>query len=203
MDLSIKEGEFLVRLAREAIAYFFEHKDIMPLPDEYPEILNQKRGVFVTLNTYPEKNLRGCIGYPLPIEPVIKGTISSAISAAFGDPRFQPLEMPELDKVVVEVTVLSPMKMLDRTKPYAEQIKVGRDGLYVVCGANSGLLLPQVPVEWGWDEEAFLANVCHKAGLNYTCYEDDACTFYSFTGQIFEEEEPNGRVVEKKIEEVL
>ncbi len=203
MELSLREGEFLVRIAREAIAYFFEHKDIMPLPDEYPEILNQKRGVFVTLNTYPDKNLRGCIGYPLPLEPVIKGTISSAISAAFGDPRFQPLVMPELDKVVVEVTVLSPMKLLSKDKPYAEQIKVGRDGLYVVCGANSGLLLPQVPVEWGWDEEAFLANVCHKAGLDYTCYEDDACSFYSFTGQIFEEEEPNGRVVEKKIEEVL
>ncbi|AEA33279.1 TIGR00296 family protein [Hippea maritima] len=203
MNLSLKEGEFLVRLAREAIEYFFKNKEIMPLPEEYPEIFNQKRGVFVTLNSYPNQQLRGCIGYPLAYEPLIKGVISSALSAAFADPRFEPLNTVELDKVTVEVTVLSPMIQLDASRPYTEQIKVGRDGLYVVCGASSGLLLPQVPVEWGWDEEAFLANVCHKAGLPYTCYKDSSCTFYRFTGQIFEEETPNGRVIEKKIEEVL
>ncbi len=203
MELTLGEGRYLVKLARESIEYYFKHKKLMPKPANYPKVFDEKRGVFVTLNNYPSKTLRGCIGYPIGYEPLIDGVISSAVSAAFGDPRFQPLSTFELDKVIVEVTVLSPMIRLDPSKSYVEQIKVGRDGLYVVCGAYSGLLLPQVPVEWGWDEEAFLANVCHKAGLPYTCYQEGNCTFYRFTGQIFEELEPYGEVVEKKIEEVL
>ncbi len=203
MELTLEEGRYLVKLARESIEYYFKHKKLMPKPANYPKVFDEKRGVFVTLNNYPSKTLRGCIGYPIGYEALIDGVISSAVSAAFGDPRFQPLSTFELDKVIVEVTVLSPMIRLDPSKSYVEQIKVGRDGLYVVCGAYSGLLLPQVPVEWGWDEEAFLANVCHKAGLPYTCYQEGNCTFYRFTGQIFEELEPYGEVVEKKIEEVL
>ncbi|WP_035587558.1 TIGR00296 family protein [Hippea jasoniae] len=203
MELSLKEGEFLVRLARRAIEHYFETGKLLEKPKEYPQIFNEERGVFVTLNTYPQKQLRGCIGYPLAVAPLIDAVIMSALSAAFEDPRFNPLEKLELDKVVVEVTVLSKMELLDKNIPYERQIKVGRDGLYVVCGANSGLLLPQVPVEWNWDEVTFLANVCHKAGLEYTCYKNKNCNFYRFSGQIFEEESPNGRVVEKKIEEVL
>ncbi len=203
MELTLDQGTYLVRLARESIEYYFKHNRLMPKPEDYPEIFNEKRGVFVTLNTYPDNNLRGCIGYPLAYEPLIDGVILSAVSAAFGDPRFKPLSTFEFDKVIVEVTVLSPMIPLDPSKSYVDQIKVGRDGLYVVCGAYSGLLLPQVPVEWGWDEETFLANVCHKAGLPYTCYQEKTCTFYRFTGQIFEEVKPYGDVVEKKIEEVL
>ncbi len=203
MDLTLEQGRYLVKLARESIEYYFKNKKLMPKPKGHSGIFDEKRGVFVTLSSYPSNNLRGCIGYPLAYEPLIDGVISSAVSAAFGDPRFQPLSTFELDKVVVEVTVLSPMIRLDPSKSYVEQIKVGRDGLYVVCGAYSGLLLPQVPVDWGWDEETFLANVCHKAGLPYTCYKDGNCTFYRFTGQIFEEVEPYGEVVEKKIEEVL
>lgn len=199
MDLNLEQGKYIVKLARESIEYYFKHNKLMPKPEGYPEIFNEKRGVFVTLNTYPDSNLRGCIGYPLAYEPLIDGVISSAVSAAFGDPRFKPLSTFEFDNVVVEVTVLSPMIPLDSFKNYAEQIKVGRDGLYVVCGAYSGLLLPQVPVEWGWNEEEFLANVCQKAGLPYTCYKEKACTFYRFTGQIFEEVEPYGDIVEKKI----
>ncbi len=199
MDLSLEQGKYLVKLARKSIEYYFKHNELMPKPEGYPEILNEKRGVFVTLNNCPDGSLRGCIGYPLAYEPLINGVISSAVSAAFGDPRFKPLSTFEFDNVVVEITVLSPMISLDSSKNYAEQIKVGRDGLYVVCGAYSGLLLPQVPVEWGWNEEEFLANVCQKAGLPYTCYKEKACVFYRFTGQIFEEVKPYGDIVEKKI----
>ena len=199
MDLTIEHGTYLVRLARESIEYYFKHNKFIPKPENYPEIFNEKRGVFVTLNTYPENSLRGCIGYPLAYEPLINGVISSAVSAAFGDPRFSPLSTFELDKVIVEITVLSPMIQLDISKDYIEQIKIGRDGLYVVCGTYSGLLLPQVPVEWGWDEKEFLENVCQKAGLPYTCYQEKTCTFYRFTGQIFGEVKPYGDIVEKKI----
>ncbi len=199
MDLSLKEGEFLVRLARAAIVYYFKEGRPMKRPAEYPPVLEEKRGVFVTLNTYPERRLRGCIGHPLAYEALIDATISSAISAAFSDPRFPPLSVEELNTVVVEVTVLSPMIPLDKTRPYEEQIKVGRDGLFIVCGANSGLLLPQVPVEWHWDEKEFLDQICVKAALAPGCYRSPACDLYRFTGQIFEETTPNGDVIEKAI----
>ncbi len=199
MDLSFDEGSYLVRLARKSIETYIDTKQMLKRPDNFPDVLEEKRGVFVTLNLYPDKRLRGCIGYPLAYEPLIDATISSAISAAFSDPRFPPLNKDELGKIVVEVTVLSPMISLDKKIPYERQIKVGRDGLFVVCGANSGLLLPQVPVEWGWNEKEFLNEICVKAGLNRDCYENVHCDMYRFTGQIFEEITPNGDIEEKNI----
>ena len=199
MDLSLDEGRFLVRLARRAIEHYFQTHKVLQRPDEFPEILEEKRGVFVTLNVYPDKRLRGCIGYPLAYEPLIDATISSAVSAAFSDPRFTPLTKSELDKVVVEVSVLSPMIPLDKSKRYEKQIKIGRDGLFIVCGSNSGLLLPQVPVEWHWNEREFLSEICIKARLAPDCYENSLCDLYRFSGQIFEEESPSGNVIEKDI----
>ncbi len=199
MNLSLDEGKYLVGLARKAIEYYFETHKTMKKPEDFPEILKEKRGVFVTLNTYPNRRLRGCIGYPLAYEPLIDATISSAVSAAFSDPRFIPLRKDELDFVVIEISVLSPMVPLKKSEDYAQQIKIGRDGLFIVCGANSGLLLPQVPVEWGWNEREFLSEICIKAGLNPDCYKYETCDLYRFSGQIFEEESPNGKVIEKAI----
>jgi uncharacterized protein (TIGR00296 family) len=199
MDLSYQEGEYLVKLVRQAIETYFDTQKVLGRPEVFPEIFEEKRGVFVTLNVYPDKRLRGCIGYPLAYEPLIDGVISSAVSAAFSDPRFAPLKKSELDNIVVEVTVLSPMIVLDKNREYKSQIKVGRDGLFIICGANSGLLLPQVPVEWNWDEDEFLREICIKAGLSEDCYRYDSCELYRFTGQIFEEIEPYGKIVEKNI----
>ncbi len=200
--LSIDEGRFLVGLARKAIEFYFTHGRKMDVPGSYPEILGKKMGVFVTLSTYPDHRLRGCIGYPVAYQPLVEGTISAAVSAAFSDPRFMPLGKNEFNTVVVEVTVLTPMQLLSKDVPYEEQIKVGRDGLLVVCGATSGLLLPQVPVEWSWSEKEFLEQVCVKAGLPGDCYLDSSCEMYAFRGQIFEEESPGGDVKIKNITEV-
>ncbi len=197
MELSLEEGIYLVKLARKTIEHYLKTSKVIERPNDFSEILEEKRGVFVTLNTYPDKKLRGCIGYPLAYEPLIDATISSAISAASSDPRFMPLSMDELSKVVIEVTVLSLMMKLDKTIPYERQIKIGRDGLFIVCGANSGLLLPQVPVEWGWNELEFLREVCIKAGLSSDCHTYENCDLYRFTGQIFEEKSPEGNIVEK------
>ncbi len=199
MDLTYEEGSYLVKIARKAIEYYFDEHKVMQRPAEFPEILKEKRGVFTTLNVYPSKKLRGCIGYPLAYEPLIDATISSAVSAAFSDPRFSPLKREELDNIVVEVTVLSPMILLNKKEDYTRQIKIGRDGLLIVCGSNSGLLLPQVPVEWHWDESEFLSEICIKAGLAPGCHENPICDLYRFTGQIFEEKTPKGEIEEKAI----
>ncbi len=200
MLLDLEKGKFLVKLARAAVEeYLRSGVKIEPPPGTPPE-LYEKRGVFVTLKTYPQRELRGCIGYPEPIMPLVLATIDAAISAATRDPRFYPVGVEELPKLLFEVTVLTPPQPIEAPpEELPKAIKVGRDGLIVRCGYASGLLLPQVPVEWGWNEEEFLAQTCVKAGLPPNCWLDPRCQFYKFQGQIFTEVEPYGEVVEEKI----
>jgi len=198
--LDLERGTFLVKLARAAVEEYLRSGVKIEPPPETPPDLYEKRGVFVTLKTYPQRELRGCIGYPEPIMPLVLATIDAAISAATRDPRFYPVGVEELPKLLFEVTVLTPPQPIEvPPEELPKAIKVGRDGLIVRCGYASGLLLPQVPVEWGWNEEEFLAQTCVKAGLPPNCWLDPRCQFYKFQGQIFTETEPYGEVVEEKI----
>jgi uncharacterized protein (TIGR00296 family) len=155
-------------------------------------------GVFVTINSLKkgEKQLRGCIGYPYPTNPLAEAVIDSAINAATQDPRFYPLSLNELDKVVFEVSVLTPPELVDVKNPkdYLTKIKVGADGLIIEKGFFKGLLLPQVPVEWGWCEEEFLCQCCVKAGLPPDSWLTKGAKVYKFQAIIFEEETPQGEV---------
>ncbi len=200
MLLDLKDGKFLVKLSRTAVTEYLERGIKIEPPPNTPPHLFEERGVFVTIKRYPSRELRGCIGYPEPIMPLVYATIDAAISAATKDPRFYPMSPRELPQVIFEVTVLTPPEPIEvppRELPKA--IKVGRDGLIVRCRIASGLLLPQVPVEWGWNEEEFLAQTCVKAGLPPNCWLDPRCKFYKFQGQIFTEVEPYGEVVEEEI----
>ena len=200
MLISKESGKFLVKLARSAVEEFVKSGlKVEPPPDAPPE-LYEERGVFVTLKRFPSGELRGCIGFPEPVMPLIEATIEAAISAATRDPRFYPVTPQELSQLTVEVTVLTPPQPIETVpENLPEEIKVGRDGLIVRCGYASGLLLPQVPVEWGWDEREFLSQTCIKAGLPPDCWLDPRCRFYKFQGQIFTEVEPYGEVVEEEI----
>jgi uncharacterized protein (TIGR00296 family) len=202
-ELNQKEGEFLVRLARKAVEEYLETRKHSPVPDNIPEKLKQPCGVFVTINNIVngEKELRGCIGYPYPTDPLVQAVIQSAISAATEDPRFYPLSPKELDKVVFEVSVLTPPQKIEAKKPkeYPSKIKVGQDGLIVERGMYKGLLLPQVPVEWKWDEEEFLCQCCIKAGLSADNWLLEGTKLYRFQALIFEEETPKGEVKRKAL----
>ncbi|MEO2082738.1 MAG: TIGR00296 family protein [Desulfurobacteriaceae bacterium] len=200
MLISKESGKFLVKLARAAVEEFVKSGSKVKAPPDAPPELYEERGVFVTLKRFPSGELRGCIGFPEPVMPLIEATIEAAISAATRDPRFYPVAPQELPNLIVEVTVLTPPQPIE-TAPenLPEEIKVGRDGLIVRCGYASGLLLPQVPVEWGWDEREFLSQTCIKAGLPPDCWLDPRCRFYKFQGQIFSEVEPYGEVVEEEI----
>lgn len=199
--LSLEEGAFLVKIAREAITEFLKTKGKIPVPNDVPASLRRKSGVFVTLNTiasgFPE--LRGCIGYPYPIAPLIDATIDSAISSATGDPRFPQITSRELDHIIIEVSALTPPELIAVDKPtdYPKHVKIGKDGLIIERGWNKGLLLPQVPIEWGWDAEEFLGQCCVKAGLPLDSWLLDGTKVYKFQAVIFEETSPNG-VVKKK-----
>jgi hypothetical protein len=202
-ELSLQEGKFLVELARKAVEEYLKSRKIISAPENMSEKLLQPCGVFVTINTIRdgEKELRGCIGYPYPTTPLVQAVIESAISSATQDPRFYPLSLSELDNVVFEVSVLTPPQLIEVKKPteYAAKIKVGKDGLIVERGMFKGLLLPQVPVEWKWDEEEFLCQCCIKAGLPPDCWLQENTKIYKFQAIIFEEEKPRGEIKRKAL----
>ncbi len=202
--LTKPDGELAIRLARRAIEECLNN-GIKIKPDNLPKVFNENRGVFVTLKT-PEliqgikrKELRGCIGRPYPIMPLGKAIVVSAINAARDDPRFHPVKPEEIDGLIIEVTVLTVPKLINsKPKDLLYKIVIGRDGLIVAAGRCSGLLLPQVAVEHGFDCEEFLCQTCMKAGLMPDAWLNGA-EVYSFEGQIFEEIEPGGEVREKDI----
>jgi uncharacterized protein (TIGR00296 family) len=201
MLLDVEKGKFLVKLARKAIEEYLNCGVEISPPKDTPAELLEKRGVFVTLKKFPSMELRGCIGYPEPILPLAIATVHAGISAAVNDPRFLPVRPEEVKNLVVEVTVLTPPEKIDvPVKERPKAIKVGKDGLIVRCGSASGLLLPQVPVEWGWNEEEFLSQVCVKAGLPPHCWLSPLCELYKFQGQVFTEVEPYGEVIEEKLQ---
>jgi len=193
---SIKEGRKLVELARKAIESLQLKK-----PLDMGDFLDfgEKLGVFVTLNMDGE--LRGCIGFPQPIYELNRGIIEAARSAANSDPRFAPLPKEHLNKITIGISVLTKPEFIEVEKPeeYLDKIVIGSDGLIIRGTFGSGLLLPQVPVEQGWDEKEFLKQICIKAGMEPNAWKDLDNKLFKFQAQIFEEEEPNGKVVEKKL----
>jgi uncharacterized protein (TIGR00296 family) len=193
MLLSIEEGKKAVKLARKAIETYLAEKKIVD--DRYSGIFEQKRGVFTTLTKHGE--LRGCIGFPYPIKRLDEAIVESAIAAATEDPRFPPVKLEEMDEIIVEVTVLTPPKKLN-AKPVElpKLVEIGRHGLMVKRGYYSGLLLPQVAVEFGFDSEEFLSQTCMKAGLPPDCWLVEGTEVYIFEGQIFKEVEPRGDIAE-------
>jgi len=176
------EKRILLEIARRSIASVLrEGKPLTVRPEDYPEALRRKAGVFVTL----KKNgkLRGCIGYISAVKPLVQAVADVAVKSATQDFRFRPVREEELQKLEIEISVLSPFVPVSDP----ESIVVGRDGLYIMKGARSGILLPQVPVEQGWDRKTFLEQTCRKAGLPPDSWKD--ARLYRFTAQVFSESE--------------
>ncbi|MCD6371210.1 MAG: TIGR00296 family protein [Candidatus Aenigmarchaeota archaeon] len=197
--VDLETGKWIVKFARKVIEKTVRG-EIIEIPKGYPKTLNEKRGVFVTILTYPDRELRGCIGLPYPTHPLIEGIVEAASQACF-DPRFPPLKEEELKDVVIEVSILTKPQEIAVNNPmeYLEKIKIGEDGLMLISKYFSGLLLPQVPVEYNWDVRTFLENLCLKANLPKDCWMSPDVKIYKFQAEIFEEKSPNGEVGRKKI----
>ena len=197
-ELTDEEGKFLIKLARSTVEQYLKIGKAPKPPKETPKKLFERCGVFVTINSLrgSEKELRGCIGYPYPTSPLVEAVIDSAINAATEDPRFESLSLKELDEVVFEVSVLTPPELVEVKNPkeYLNKIKVGEDGLIIERGYQKGLLLPQVPVEWGWCEEEFLCQCCMKAGLPPDTWLTKDAKIYKFKAIIFDEQTPKGEI---------
>ena len=197
-QLSDSDGVVLVKTARKAVTEFLSNGNRMKLESDLEEKFSFNSGVFVTLNN-PD-GLRGCIGFPMPEKKLSHAIIEGAIAAATEDPRFPSVKTNELNDIVFEVTVLTPPVEIDVSDPmeYLEKIKVGRDGLIIRHSFSSGLLLPQVPVEYGWNVEEFLQHTCEKAGLARDTWKNESVKIEKFEGIIFKEETPNGVIVREE-----
>jgi uncharacterized protein (TIGR00296 family) len=180
--LSRDEGAAALALARSAVAHAVRNKRCTP--PSLPPIFEEKRGVFVTLKE--NGLLRGCIGLPYPVMSLSEGLIEAGGSAACEDPRFPPVSPEEVDRLEIEVTVLTtPQPLLGSPAQRPEMVKVGIHGLIVKGYGMSGLLLPQVPVECGWSSREFLAHTCLKAGLPPEAWKTPDIQVFTFEGQIF------------------
>lgn len=177
--LTDAEKKELLRIARHSLEAAVKGA---PKPESkaVSETLGQERGVFVTLKK--QGDLRGCIGYLQPVKPLYIAVGEMAVSAGTGDPRFSPVVEDELSDITIEISVLSPMKQIRG----AGEIEVGRDGIYIVKEYYSGVLLPQVATEYGWDRQRFLEETCLKAGLPPDAWQEGA-KIHIFSAEIFGE----------------
>ena len=181
--LNVPQRRLLLTLARESIASVFAGKRPELTAEAFADDLRRRAGAFVTLTQHDE--LRGCIGSIEPVAPLYVAVSQSAISAAFRDPRFEPLRSDELPGIHVEISVMGP---IERVADVGE-IKVGRDGLIIRRGGYAGLLLPQVATEYGWNVEMFLQQTCHKAGLPQNSWREAGTSIEKFAAEVFGEKE--------------
>ena len=181
-SLSESEKKYLLKLARKSIEFYLETgKKYQP---EIPSSkkLRQEMAVFVTL--HKNRALRGCIGQLIAREPLYLAVSDMAYSAAFNDYRFDPVNIRELDKIHIEISILTPPKLIENI----DEIKMGTDGVWIKKGYHSGVFLPQVATDTGWDKKTFLENLCsHKAGLPKDAYLDKDTKIYIFRVYKFEE----------------
>lgn len=174
-----EEKKSLLKLAKNTIEAKLKKKPL-PSVDLGFEKARQPGAAFVTLHY--KGQLRGCIGHIKAVKPLAETVRAMAISAAFEDPRFYPVQEKEIKDIDIEISVLSPMvPLMD-----INELIIGKHGLFIVDGFNSGLLLPQVAVEQNWTREQFLSGVCQKAGLASDAWQKGAM-LYTFTAEIFNE----------------
>ena len=180
-NLTEGQREELLALARTTVGEYLETGSIPDYESDDPA-LTRRSGAFVTLKKDDE--LRGCIGHTWADRSLYEVAQQMAVSAATEDSRFPPLTPDELSAITIEISILSPFRRVEDVA----QIQVGVHGLMIFAGGRRGLLLPQVPVEQGWDRDEFLDNLCLKAGLPGACWQGGGATIYAFTAVVFGEE---------------
>lgn len=174
-EFSHDERSLLLRVAHNSILSALEKREISLEPPAAH--LSEPRGVFTSLHLRGE--LRGCVGYVLPKQPLWRAVVETARAAAFEDMRFSPVTLPEAHELEIELSILSPPQAIS-----ADAIEIGRHGLLITLGAHRGLLLPQVPIEHQWDRVTFLEQTCRKAGLQLDAWKNGA-KIEAFTAEIF------------------
>lgn len=180
--LSPEDKRTLLDLARQSLEAHLRHRDFLNLEVDSPALL-EHRAAFVTWRRRSTGELRGCIGEVIAQRPLAESVAKMAVHAGTKDPRFPPIGLDELLHLVVEISALTPMTPIE-----PDRVEVGRHGLMVSKGGLSGLLLPQVPVEQGWNREEFLGGLCLKAGLPESAWREGDVELRSFEAEVWGEE---------------
>lgn len=180
--LNDAQRKTLLTAARQSIEQMLDGQRPDANDVEADDVLRRPAGAFVTLRTH-DGELRGCIGSIVAREPLFRAVVTSAINAAFRDPRFHPVTAAEMADLELEISVMGPIERVHDV----DDIVPGRDGLIISRGHNSGLLLPQVATEYGWDRDTFLAQTCVKAGLPPGAWRDAGTQIEKFSAEVFGE----------------
>jgi AmmeMemoRadiSam system protein A len=183
-EYSQEERSLLLRLAHASIEAAVDGREL-DLTSPTPH-LDEQRGAFTTL--YVRGQLHGCVGYVFPVASLYRTIAETARAAAFEDTRFPPMTKPDLDHLTVDISVLSPLRPI-----HPDDVEIGKHGLLVAMGFRRGLLLPQVPIEHGWDRTTFLEQTCRKAGLAPDAWQRGA-TLEAFTAEVFGGQEPRSQL---------
>ena len=173
----------LLKIARQTIENYLAAGK-MPEIQTADALLKEKRAAFVTLRERGE--LRGCIGSTAATEPLYLAVRNMAVESAIHDPRFMPVSKEEVKNLTIEISVLGlPQKVKN-----ADEIIMGKHGVIVSRGGRSGLFLPKVADETGWNKDKFLSELCsQKAGLPPDAWKDPSTSLFIFTAQEFGEKE--------------
>ncbi len=184
MKISNDDKRTLLKLARKTLKLYLKEGKKYDPPENIKSRFSKEMGAFTTLNK--DKELRGCIGYIIPIKPLWEAIRDTSIEAAVHDPRFSPVTYNELKNITIEISVLTvPQKVKS-----VDDIVLGRDGVIVKRGWNQGVFLPQVATETGWDKETFLDYLCYeKAGLSPNAWKDKDTELLTFQAIVFSEED--------------
>jgi AmmeMemoRadiSam system protein A len=179
------ERQELLRIARSTLREYLETRMIPP-GKPHRKTLHEPGGAFVTLRQRAGGQLRGCIGTFAAQSPLFRCIQEMAVSAATRDPRFREVQEAELAELEIEISVLTPLRPIDSP----QEVQVGTHGVAITRGPHRGVLLPQVPVEHGWDRETFLDQLCYKAGLPAGAWQDPETRLEVFTAEVFSESDP-------------
>ncbi|HLC36482.1 MAG TPA: TIGR00296 family protein [archaeon] len=196
-DYSLEQGQEIVKLARKSIKFFLlTGNRINDLPSK--KFFEEKRGAIISVKSMKDKTLLGSLGFPEAKYSLWDAVIEGAINAATRDPRFKALKSSDLDKVLIEVSVLSKAKEIktESRDQLLEEIHLGEDGLIAEKENKKALMLPYEPIIQKWSVKTFLEEICFKAGLLRTSWRERRVHFYKFQTQTFIEEEPEGKVIE-------
>jgi uncharacterized protein len=194
-QISDEHGLHLVKMSRLILENYQSRGKIITL--ENNQNLIRRFGVFVTLynvDEFDKFSLRGCIGYAMPSESLAKSLVNASIKAANEDPRFDPVTYNELQDIVIEVSILSP-PILIAVENIQSKILIGKHGLIIESPSGSGLLLPNVAFEKGWEVMQFLEYLCYKAGLASSSWMSPDIRLFSFETIIFREKAPGGEII--------
>ena len=195
--LSSSQGAEIVRLARRTLDSYVSTEE-RPKSSRWTGYLGERRGAFVTLNLLGPggESLRGCIGFPYPVKELGEAVVEATIGAASEDPRFPPVQPSELTEILVEVSALTKPETIrvGRRSELPSAIRTGTDGLIVSTSYQSGLLLPQVAVEFNMKPADFLTETCIKAGLPPDSWLLDGVNVQKFQAEVFGEVVPRGTI---------